>query len=310
MDLQALQQATRSEHLHARHEKAEKLHKLGLEYLKRARAQDFDRVLLRNAARCFAAAIENNRSNPQPYLQQAYLFLLAGNARRAVKYLQEVQRLAPEHPELPKLLNYAQRTGKTATRHPAGPAQAPAKPDLLKLGRLRAQLSVELEQVMQKAYRELQNLQPTWARPVWQGYLRLQAEYDGTYQSLCTRLDKLEPHIDISQVDKELQKLEISLNRLDDVCELSKDMVELHERIEAGKQVLRGHVEAYERQTLSAALLSQVLSEYAEICETLADDLDMLEGSGFNISALTPAYESLVHDYQQLDTWSQEGKLP
>ena len=54
MDLQALkalQNARQSDHLHARHQKSEKLYKLGVEYFQRARNQQMERDLDRKSTR-------------------------------------------------------------------------------------------------------------------------------------------------------------------------------------------------------------------------------------------------------------------
>lgn len=299
MDLHVLQQVNRSEHLHARHEKARKIYQLGLEYLKRAQAADLDRVLLRNAARCFAAAIEHNRKDARPLLQQAYLFLLTGNGRKAVKYLREAQRLLPaEHPELQRLLQYAQRPTqqKKSTRQPQ---QAGLQPDKLKA--LYQKTEAELDRLMAKAYRELPGLQPTWASPVWRGYCKLQQEYDAAYQKICQRLDKLSPYLDTQRLDQQLQKLEISLNRLDDVCEHSETMVTLRQRIEAAQQALEHKLTLARSGQLSAQAHQQALTDDAKLCDELADELEMLEGSGFNVAALIPGYEALVASYQALE---------
>lgn len=299
MDLHVLQQVNRSEHLHARHEKARRIYQLGLEYLKRAQAAELDRVLLRNAARCFAAAIEHNRKDARPLLKQAYLFLLTGNGRKAVKYLQEAQRLLPpEHPELQRLLQYAQRPAqqKKMARPAAGGGPQPDK-----LKALYQQTEAELDRLMAKAYRELPNLQPTWASPVWRGYCKLQQEYDAAYQKLCDRLDQLSPYLDTQRLDQQLQKLEISLNRLDDICEHSESMVKLRQRIETAQQALEHKLSLARSGQLSPEAHQQALSDDASLCDELADELDLMEGSGFNVAALIPGYEALVASYQALE---------
>jgi hypothetical protein len=289
MDLHVLQQVNRSEHLHARHEKARQIYQLGLEYLKRAQAAELDRVLLRNAARCFAAAIEHNRKDARPLLKQAYLFLLTGNGRKAVKYLQEAQRLLPpEHPAQQK---------KSARPTPGGP-----QPDKIKA--LYQQTEAELDRLMAKAYRELPNLQPTWASPVWRGYCKLQQEYDAAYQKLCERLDQLSPYLDTQRLDQQLQKLEISLNRLDDICEHSESMVKLRQRIETAQQALEHKLSLARSGQLSPEAHQQALSDDASLCDELADELDLMEGSGFNVAALIPGYEALVASYQALEQHS------
>lgn len=305
MDLRTLQQATRSDHLHARHEKADRLYRLGAEYLQRAIDRDYERSLLRNASNCFAKAIEHNRRDPRAYVQLAYLFLLTGNGQKAVKYLQEAQRLNSEDPRVQELLGHAAKAGARRKMKMAEPRPQPVagrhgpSPEqiALKMKHLRAQLT----QWMDRSYRELQNLQPTWARPVWQGYKNLQIEYDEAYQSICNELDKLEALTDISELDSDLQKLEIALNRLDDVCELSQQMVSLYERIEKLAKHFERQLLAMKSNPRHLAKLQPLLDKYAPVCDELADDLDMLEGSGFNIAALTPGYEKLVQLYQQLD---------
>lgn len=303
MDLSALQQQSRSGHLHARHEKADKLYRLGSEYLRRALeidARDPDRSLLRNAARCFSAAIENNRRDPRPYLQQAYLFLLSNNSRKAVRYLQEAQRLEPNNARAAQLMEHAQKQASGMTKKAIG-GSTPPPPNPQMLAQKRMAFIQEVEQLLSRAYRELQSLPPTWAKPVLDGYRKLQSEYNGIYNRMCKRLDSLEKHMDIRDLDRELQKLEVTLNRLDDICELSGQMVELFQRIDHLKKLLDRQLAVSQKDESTYGEIQPLLDRYQPVADGLADELDMLEGSGFDISALMPGYEALILTFQQLD---------
>lgn len=313
MDLQALQQVTRSDHLHARHQKALRLYKLGVEYLQRARQYDWDRRLLRNAARCFASAITHNRSVPEPYLKQAFLFSLVGNTRKSLHYLREAQRLAPDHPELLRLQGHLQKSpaerqasgvkppGSLNVKHPRRAASV----DPQQLAYQRDRLAIGLEQVMSKAYRELPSLQPTWAEPVWKGYCRLRDEFDEKYQELCDLFDQLSVHFELSSLDRDLQKLEISLNRFDDVCEHSEQMVSLYQRIHHLEKMFERHLLKLQQGT--AADSQTLLDKYQQVLDEMADELDLFEGSGMSIHQVLPRYESLVALYQRIDAQSNGG---
>ncbi|MGV3524100.1 MAG: hypothetical protein ACO1RX_07745 [Candidatus Sericytochromatia bacterium] len=306
MDLHALNQANRSEHLHARHEKAEQLYRLGCEYLQRAQQHELDRVLLRNAGRCFAAAIEHNRREPRAYVQQAYLMLLVGNQRKALRYVQEALRVAPDFPRAQALLKHIQqRAGKVpvASRPGTAPLGQPVRqgPDLDSLRQRHDKLRIELEGLLSHAYRELQDLKPTWAKPVLDGYRRLQENYTQAYDRLCTQLDGLESHLDVSTADAELQKLEISLNRLDDVCALSAQLVDLYQRVDHLRKLLEKQCETCERQPLARKQIPQLLDRWQPVCDEIADEMDMLEGSGTSLAVLMPAYESLCATFARLD---------
>ncbi len=306
MDLQALkalQNARQSDHLHARHKKSEKLYKLGVEYFQRARQQEMDRELLKKAAKCFTAAIENNRSDARAYIQQAYLFLLVRNGRKAVKYLQEAQRLDPENARVKELMGHIRNDGSLKSSRSVAQRSNVSATDAM--GHRLQKVAKELEQLLAKAYRELQALQPTWAKPVWQGYCRLQQEYDTAYQRLCDRLDQIGKHVETSELDAQLQTLEISLNRLDDVCELSEQMVTLYQRIQHSTKTLQGHLEESHKSLAARSQIPGLLDKYQKVLDTLADDLDMMEGSGFNIAALMGPYEVLIGVFQQLDQIGQ-----
>lgn len=304
MDLSALQQHSRSEHLHARHQKADKLYRLGSEYINRAREDNPnapDRALLRNAARCFTASIENNRKDPRPYLQMAYLFLLTGNSRKAIRYVQEAQRLQPDSPRAKELLAHAQKQASRGAKKAVAAAKpaAPANPALM--GQRRQGFIQELSEVLERAFRETQGLQPTWAKPVLEGYRKVQDEYNQIYNRLCKRLDQLEQHLDIQDLDRELQKLEVTLNRLDDICELSGQMVTLFQRIEHLRKLLDNKVSECIKNPATKAEAQTLLDRYQPVVDELADELDTLEGSGFDISALMPGYDTLIISFQQLD---------
>lgn len=295
MDLQALQQATRSDHLHARHQKAQRLYVLGVEYLQRAKQYDWDRLLLRNAARCFSASITHNRKAPQAYLKQAFLFSLTGNTRKALHYLREVQRLDPKHPELLRLLSHLQQ-------HPlAKPMVSKALPDLQQLAYQRDKLAIELEQTMSKAYRELPGIQPTWAQPVWKGYCCLRDTFELKYQHLCDLLDGLAPHFDVSRLDQDLQKLEISLNRLDDVCEHSERMVGLYQRVNHLEKMFERQLQRVQSRQAPVHESNLLLNKYQPVLDEMADELDVFEGSGMSIQQILPRYENLVSLYQSLE---------
>lgn len=302
MNLSALQQQSHSGHLHARHEKANKLYRLGCEYLRRAledNPRDPDRSLLRNAARCFTAAIENNRRDSRPYLQQAYLFLLSNNHRKALRYLQEAQRIEPENPRAKQLMEHLQKQAVGSTKKAVTRAPQPLNPAMLAQKRLA--FIQEVEQVLERAFRELPSLLPTWAKPVLDGYRKLQSEYNGIYNHMCKRLDTLEQHMDIQDIDRELQKLEVTLNRLDDICELSGQMVELFQRIDHLRKLLERQIAVCKQDPASKSAVQPMLDRYQPVCDELADELDMLEGSGFDISAMMPGYEALILTFQQLD---------
>lgn len=307
MDLQALkalQNARQSDHLHARHQKSEKLYKLGVEYFQRARQQQMERTLLKKAAKCFAAAIENNRSDARAYVQQAHLFLLVKNGRKAVRYLHEAQRLDPDNARAKELMGHIRNDGhsKSSGRSIAR-SSAVSTTDAM-VHRLQ-KLVKELEQFVEKAYRELPALQPTWAKPVWQGYCRLQQEYDSAYQRICDRLDQIGRQLDTSELDATLQTLEISLNRFDDVCELSEKMVLLYQRIQHSTLALQRQLEEVHKNLQARSQVPALLDKYQQLVDNLADELDMLEGSGFNIAALMGPYEKLVGVFQQLDQIGQ-----
>ncbi len=304
MDLSALQQHSRSEHLHARHQKADKLYRLGTEYIKRAsedNPNDPDRALLRNAVRCLSASIENNRKDPRPYLQMAYLFLLTGNSRKAIRYVQESQRLQPDNPRAKQLLAHAQKQASHGTKKAVAAARAAAPLNPALMGQRRQAFIEELSSTLEQAFRELPGLQPTWVKPVLDGYRKVQDEYNQTYNRLCKRLDQLEQHMDIQDLDRELQKLEVTLNRLDDICELSGQMVALFQRIEHLRKLLEHQLSANRAQALPQSEVQALLDKYQPVCDELADDLDTLEGSGFDISALMPGYDALILTFQQLD---------
>ena len=302
MDLQALQNATRSDHLHARHEKAKRLYKLGLEYLQRARDMDWDRVLLRNAARCFASAIEHNRKDPAPYLKQAFLFSLSGNRRKSIHYLKEAQRLDPQNAEMQQLLSHLQSATPVGTT-----TKAKKPPDLQQLAYQKDKLCIELQQVMSKAYRELPELQPTWAKPVWMGYCRLRDEFAANYQRLCRMMDRLTPHVDVSDVDLDLQKLEISLNRLDDVCEHSDNMVKLYQRIAHLEKLFTQQLYAAQQKKMTPEQGRTLLDKYERVLDEMADELDIFEGSGMSIQRVLSPYEKTVALYQSIDACFSEG---
>ena len=102
-----------------------------------------------------------------------------------------------------------------------------------------------------------------------------------------------------------MQKLEISLNRLDDVCDHSESMVKLYQRIAHLEKTFSGQLQLARQRKLSKPQAEQLLNKYESVLEQMADELDMFEGSGMNIQQVLKPYEKVVALFQTLDQYTQ-----
>ena len=88
----------------------------GLDLLEQAAAGGYrHKPFLIRAGESFLIAIQHNRRNPDPYVGMAYLYLLTGDQARAIRYLNEAQRVAPSH-DNSRLLLAAIVAGQEAAR--------------------------------------------------------------------------------------------------------------------------------------------------------------------------------------------------
>lgn len=309
MDLSALSQlsASKKQTLQdERQRRSDRLYRMGVEYLRRARKEQFqNRALVKRATICFGQAIENNRRDPRPLVKLAYICLVFRDSKLATRHLNEALRLDPGNVEAKKLQAYLEKQLTQTLRNLKHKDQGVALQSVRRLQeRPLAQgktTYLQLQSLIQAQVREsfecMQDIRPTLIAIQLNKYEEIQQQLEANYEMLCHQLDQLEAQgIAIEALERDLQKLEINLNQLEDVCKLSRQMIALKKRIQLETERVQDWNLQLERNPVATVKTSLDLEFNAliERCDSLADALDELEGSGFDIQPLLKYYHQLT----------------
>lgn len=310
MDLSALSNLSKarkqSGHLDQRHEKAFRLYRLGCEYLKRAKKSNYsDKNLTKKSIRCFVKAIENNRNDARPYARLGYLFLLYKDPVQASKYLNEAVRINPKNADAQRLLDYAQNSAVKKIKKKKGLGAPPPKLKLNTQGTPQGQYKA-LERAIQEqvtlSFQKVQGIKPTLI-PINLRQLRdTLKNLEKNYDDLGKSLDVLEQKIDVSRLDMELKKLEINLNLLEDTIKLSEQQIEFKKSMLTLTEQIEIHMERYVQKADPIEVYEDFLDKALDECDELADELEFLEGSGYDIKPLMKYYNKLNAVFQKFDT--------
>ncbi|CAG9465980.1 unnamed protein product [Pedinophyceae sp. YPF-701] len=80
----------------------------GARHLAVAQASQFeDKESLKKAVNCYFNAIACDRNDPQGYVGAAYIVLLLGSNKSAMRYLEAALEVAPDNKDAQKLMAYA-----------------------------------------------------------------------------------------------------------------------------------------------------------------------------------------------------------
>ncbi|PIQ28669.1 hypothetical protein COW36_12145 [bacterium (Candidatus Blackallbacteria) CG17_big_fil_post_rev_8_21_14_2_50_48_46] len=284
-----------------RQKRFDRLYRMGAEYLKRAKKTDFsDRSLVKKAGICFSQAIENNRRDPRPLVKLGYISTVFRDTKLATRYLNEALRLDPENKDAKKLLAHIEKQSTQAIKNlkkdkglslQKVQKLSEAAPVTGKAFYLQTQELI-LTQI-RESFERMQGIQPTLVPINLQKFEEIHQQLETNYEELNQKLDQLEEEgFDIEPLERDFQKLEVNLNLMEDTCKLSRKMIALKKsiqeetsKVQDWNQVLEMHP-APEKK----AEIDSHFDEMMDRSDELADELDELEGSGFDIQALMKYY--------------------
>jgi tetratricopeptide (TPR) repeat protein len=308
MDLSALSKMSdkRTKSLNDdRQKRSDKLYRLGTEYLNRSKANDFrDREQVKKAAICFGHAIESNRRDPRPHLKLGYISMVFREYKMATRHLNEVLRLEPDHKQAKKLLAHLEQKSTQAIRAARKKDNGLTLKDVKRLtppieatGKTLYNQTQELIQTqIRESFERMKGIQPTLVPVNLSKFEEIHQQLECNYDWINQQLDQLEQEgFDIEALERELQKFEVNLNLMEDTCKLSREMITLKKAMqEETSKIQDWNVDA--ERGLSAEQQAQMENNFDQMvdrCDELADHLDTLEGSGFDIQPLMKYYNQL-----------------
>lgn len=255
-------------------------------------------------------AIRLKRNQPKPYIMISYLFLLYGETQQALKYFKVAAALAPQSPEVQRMMVLIENAAKAVVPVPAsgvgsggtefGFVQPQNDDDFDELyEKTEALIQGELKKVM---YISLA-LSPDFALEK----KRLEAHeqrYLGLQSSLLARLRILDQELDISELKLKAQPLERFLGRIHGCLGQLSALLETEARL---KQLI-DEVQV-KKQHLSASEQVNVLwlEEVYDHCDQLADSLDTYEAQHLPIQSLLEHYATLTAGVEALQDLLDEG---
>jgi hypothetical protein len=255
--------------------------------------------------------IRLKRNQPKPYIMISYLFLLYGETQQALKYFKVAATLAPQSPEVQRMMVLIENAAKAVVPVAASVAgsrggaefgfvQPQNDDDFDELyEETEALILVELKKVMHISLA----LSPDFA----QEKKRLEVHelrYLALQSSLFARLRLLDQELDISELKLKAQPLERFLGRIHGCLGQLSALLETEGRL----KLLIDEVQA-KKQYLSASDQGNALwlEGVYDSCDQLADSLDAYEAQHLPIQSLLEHYATLTAGVEALQDLLDEG---
>lgn len=284
-----------------RHDVAANLISRGFAALQAAQQEDFaNRGRLVEAAELLTEAIRHQRSNPDPYVGLGYILWLVGEYQESIAYLQEALVFDPDNQDAHDLLDRMSQSRPTVSS--ALPVYIQAKsafddeeePDY-------DALYDQVESLITQIVQQVSSLGPTAFTISDERFVieKMERKYKGfvqTHQDILERIEFVEAEIDCDDLRTRLRPLNVFLDRCRQTLAKSWQLVEL-------EQVLNGHI-TWMKDELARCdaagpswadnFNQQRFDCLLGDCDALADQLDLFEQEGQNITGLIQIYEHLA----------------
>ncbi|MEZ0374138.1 MAG: hypothetical protein ACAI44_33920, partial [Candidatus Sericytochromatia bacterium] len=124
-------------------------------------------------------------------------------------------------------------------------------------------------------------------------------------QSLSEQLAIINQELEVSSLERQMSVIAKVLHESERFLKTSAEFVAMRRELETQAAEVRALAERGRTVQAAAELgeLEKRLQELLDSCDRNADRIDAFESSGFEIAALTPAYEALsgeIEDFQEL----------
>lgn len=277
-----------------RHEESEMLLARGTECLLLAEEDNYqDKELLTEACDSFIEAIKFNRQHTEAYLGMAYLLWLLGDQQQALAYLEQGLRTQPSHPDVHRLIQHL--SGKSVQGQSAPPSAVN--------NAVKQQIEALLSEL------ETENAATIAASVNPHMNERLQerlSHWEQAYEDVLSGIDALDSFHDRVMLTCDLSAVQDRIMAYHQALKGSERLLKLDDKIMENRDLARQYVE--ERQQSESGMFQAYLDIMLDNCDTLADELDLLERDGLNIGALDSHYQQLVDHVEELQGLIQESE--
>ncbi|MGE3725013.1 MAG: tetratricopeptide repeat protein [Candidatus Sericytochromatia bacterium] len=313
MDFSAIAsiQQTRQQLENRRQNQAEALMKSAFEAMRKA----FDphsgrqkRQFLQAALEAFGNALQQQRSNPEIYIGLAYLLISMQEFAQAYNYLQEGQRLAPDHPDIQQMLAYlTQRSERIQTKpvahtHEAYSGEPHQGED--DYDELYDKVESQLQTALAGIQREVLPLQPNLALSQSPALAQLLRHYQQLAQSLQRDLRVLHSEFDTAPLEQQMVRLNIFLKRCQGLLAGAEELKQLYQALQGFRSEVKRQIQAF---SPTAAL--PPVDDLLDRCDAFADQLDEYERKGYALKELLECYEAVVEDLENLQNLIDEQAI-
>jgi len=301
-------QQTRQQLENRRQNQAEALMKTAFEAMRKA----FDpnsgrqkRQFLQAALEAFGNALQQQRSNPEIYIGLAYLLISMQEFAQAYNYLQEGQRLAPDHPDIEQMLTYLkQRSERIQTKPVANTGEsysAEPLPGEDEYDELYDKVESQLQTALAGIQREVLPAKPTLALSQSPTLAQLLAHYQQLSQSLQRDLRILHSEFDTAPLEQQMARLNVFLKRCQGLLAGAKELTLLYQALQGFRAEVKGLIQAF-----SPAAALPPVDDLLDRCDAFADQLDEYERKGYVLKELLESYEAVVEDLENLQNLIDE----
>lgn len=276
---------------------AQDLLRLGLECLNEALVDSsLDPELLADACENFLDSIRHNRSNPEPYIAMGYLLWLAAEYEDAMLYLSEAIILDPQNADARKLVQLNKQALEQSKQ--VQPLIVEVQPDAMDL------LYDQLDAAITQQVKELSSRKPDWFKVTDDRFelKRMEQQFHSLtrqHTQLMADLAIVAEEIDCQELETKMNPLNLFLRRATKLLTMSKQRVELKEKLNAHIGWLELELKRSKEQ-LSEQFSREHFDALLDDCDYIADQLDELDETEGDVSALISSYEMMISQIERI----------
>jgi len=275
------------------------------------------RQLLIQAYDAFQQALEQQRTNPEPYVGLSYLLTSMEQYDNALVYLEEANRLCPSYPNLQamfrsiteaqqhkaKLRRQQSGAAKVDRSKPPVPPFKPSEPQPIDYDALYDQT---LNLIVQRVHKIMGENRlphhPTLNSKELELLSIQRKNWRKWHKEVQSNLDILDQEIDVSPLQLQLKPFELLLKRYSDFIVASQLLIELKLRIRDESVLVLAQIREGQGvvDPSDVAILQENLESILDQCDKMADQLDQIEALGFDNSMVLADYEKLIRYVEAL----------
>jgi tetratricopeptide (TPR) repeat protein len=258
----------------------------------------------------FTQSLSAQRSHPNSYIGIAFILILIGKPVKALSYIKEAQRLAPNHPDIQILLEMIQRIPKQGVASPTTqqrlqPSFSPREDQLEEIDfdnlydQLEAMIITEVRLMLQDAGSQPK---PSCEEKELKGLERRLSALRQKYQTICEQLKILEIEFDTCELEGQLKPFKVSLDRIKQVVIVSQDLIQLKKKIQEQNQLTLVLIDEVKSnlEIEDVPVVQENIEILLDQCDLYADKLDESEEKKYPVQALILHYQDLVGHVETL----------